>query len=168
MQYDWQSLFTSALIIVSAGVLLAAALHDIVARTVPNWMAVALALLGTALRAFDGSLLMGLLAGAIVFAAAAFCWRRGWFGGADVKLLGAAAIVVPPHEVLSFIAATAFAGAILGIAYLAGRSIASTPAPRRPDRIVARTLCVEHWRIRRGGPLPYACAIAAGFLFIVL
>ena len=27
---------------------------------------------------------------------------------------------------------------------------------------------VERWRIRRGGPLPYACAIAVGFLFIVV
>jgi hypothetical protein len=27
---------------------------------------------------------------------------------------------------------------------------------------------VERWRIRRGGPLPYACAIAAGVLFIIL
>jgi prepilin peptidase CpaA len=168
MQNDWPSQLSTALIVISAGVLLMAALHDIVARTVPNWMSLALALFGIALRAVTGGLPMGLLAGAIVFAAAALCWRHGWLGGADVKLLGAAAIVVPPHEVLSFIAATAFAGAVLGIAYLAARHIASAPATRRPDRIVPRALRIECWRIRRGGPLPYACAIVVGFLFIVL
>jgi prepilin peptidase CpaA len=34
--------------------------------------------------------------------------------------------------------------------------------------LLARALRVEQWRIRRGGPLPYACAIAAGGLFILL
>jgi hypothetical protein len=28
-------------------------------------------------------------------------------------------------------------------------------------------LRAERWRISRGGPLPYACAIAFGFLFVV-
>jgi prepilin peptidase CpaA len=34
--------------------------------------------------------------------------------------------------------------------------------------LLARALRVERWRIHRGGPLPYACAIAAGGLFILL
>ena len=168
MQQDWPSLLTSALTLTGAGVLLAASVHDIIARTVPDWMALALALFGLALRAMAGSLPAGLLAGAIVFVLAAFCWRRGWLGGADVKLLGAAAIVVSPNDVLTFIAAVALAGGVLALLYLAARRIVGAPAARRPGRLIARALRAERWRIHRGGPLPYACAIAAGFLFVVL
>jgi prepilin peptidase CpaA len=153
---------------ISAGVLLMAALRDIVVRAVPNWMATALVLLGVILRAADGNLPSGLLAGVVIFVIAALCWRRGWLGGADVKLLGATAIVVSPHDVLAFITAVAIAGGILGLAYLAAGRIAVVPPPRRPAHFMTRALHVERWRIHRGGPLPYACAIAAGFLFVVL
>ncbi len=168
MQQDWPSLLTSALTLTAAGVLLAASIHDMVARTVPDWMAIALALLGLALRATAGSLPSGLLAGIIVFVLAALCWRRGWLGGADVKLLGAAAIIVSPNGVPTFIAAVALAGGVLALIYLAARRIVAAPAARRPGGLVARALRVERRRIHRGGPLPYACAIAAGFLFVVL
>ena len=56
------SLFAFILILVSAGALIIASLHDIVARTVPNWMAAILALSGLGLRAADGHLPGGILA----------------------------------------------------------------------------------------------------------
>jgi prepilin peptidase CpaA len=145
-----------------------ASLHDLVARTIPNWLAGALAVLGFVLRALTGSLLGGVVAGLVVFVLAAICWRRGWMGGGDVKLLAAAAIAVPPSLVLSFITAVALCGGVLALLYLvAGRMVAPPPATR-PRSLLARALRVEQWRIRRGGPLPYACAIAAGGLFILL
>lgn len=168
MLLSLSSLFASSLVLASVAILLAAALHDIVARTVPNWMAAALALLGLSLQTLHGHPITALAAGLAVFMLAAFCWRRGWLGGGDVKLLGAAAIVVPPGDVACFITAVAITGAVLALLYLAAGPIIAAPGSQRPSRLVSRALRVERWRIRRGGPLPYACAIAAGFLFIIL
>jgi prepilin peptidase CpaA len=170
MSHNWLSLLTSGLMLCSAGLLLLASLHDLVARTVPNWVAGALAVLGIGLRAVAGGLLAGLCAGLVVFVLAAICWRRGWMGGADVKLLGAAAIVVPPSLVVQvhFIAAVAICGGVLAVFYLIARRLVAAPRTARPRTLLARALRVERWRIHRGGPLPYACAIAAGGLFILL
>lgn len=164
----WPSLLSHGLTLASVAILLAAAMHDVIARTVPNWMAITLAVLGIASRILHGSILIGFGAAFAVFMLAAICWRRGWLGGGDVKLLGAAALVVPPGDVPGFISAVALAGAVLALIYLIAKRVTAAPAPRRPDRLAARALRVERWRIHRGGPLPYAFAIAAGFLFIVL
>jgi len=168
MLLGWSSLLSSGLVLASIAILLAAALHDIVARTVPNWMAATLAALGLVLQVLHGHPLTGLAAGLAVFMVAAFCWRRGWLGGGDVKLLGAAAIAVPPGDVVNFIVAVTLTGAALALAYLAAGRITAAPKAQRPARLAARAVRVERWRIRRGGPLPFACAIAAGFLFIIL
>jgi len=168
MSFPWLPLLTSGLLVTGAALLVMASLHDLVARTIPNWLAGALAVLGFVLRALTASLLGGVVAGLGVFVLAAICWRRGWMGGGDVKLLAAAAIAVPPSLVLSFITAVALCGGVLALLYLvAGRMVAPPPATR-PRSLLARALRVEQWRIRRGGPLPYACAIAAGGLFILL
>ena len=167
MLLAWSSLLSSVLLIASVVILLAAALHDIIARTVPNWMAAGLALLGLISQLLHGHPLPGLLAAVVVFALSAFCWRRGWLGGGDVKLLGATALVVPPGQVVTFIFAVSLAGAALALIYLAARTMIAVPGPR-PTRLLARAIRVECWRIRRSGPLPYALAIASGFLFISL
>jgi prepilin peptidase CpaA len=152
----------------SAGLLVMASLHDLVARTIPNWLAGALAVLGIGLRAASGNLPGGATAGVVVFVLAAICWRRGWMGGGDVKLLAASAIVVPPSLVLSFVTAVALCGGVLALLYLLAGRLMSPPRAARPQTLLARALRVERWRIHRGGPLPYACAIAAGGLFILL
>ncbi len=168
MQLSWTSLLSSAVTLSSIGVLLVAAWRDIVTRSVANWLAMVLALLGIVQRAATGSLLFGLLAGSIVFVLAAVCWRSGWLGGADVKLLAAVAIIVPPYELPTFLAAVGLAGAVLGLAYLAARRVCPPPAQYRSNLPLARAWRAERWRIRRGAPLPYVCAIAAGFLFVAL
>jgi prepilin peptidase CpaA len=168
MLHGTPSLFASILILVSAGALLIASLHDIVARTVPNWMAAILALSGLGLRAADGHLPSGILAALIVFVCAAVCWKFRLMGGGDVKLLSATAVVVSPATVPAFIASVALAGGVLGLLYLVGRRRIGRPRAERPHTLLARAIRVERWRIYRGGPLPYACAIAAGGLFILL
>ncbi len=168
MSYNWPSLLTLGLMLISAGLLLTASMHDLIARTVPNRLAGVLAVLGIGLRAVDGSLLAGICAGVVVFVLAAICWRRGWMGGGDVKLLAASAIVVPPSMVVSFIAAVAIFGGVLALLYLMAGRLVTPPRAARPRTLLARALRVERWRIHRGGPLPYACAIAAGGLFILL
>jgi prepilin peptidase CpaA len=167
MSLHWSSILALGLLAVSAAIMIAAAVHDVIARTVPNWMAATLAPIGLSLQVLQGHPLMALLVASIVFLLLAFCWRFGWIGGGDVKLLGATALVVPTAQIATFITAVALTGAVLAIVYLAGRRIVAAPDARRPTRLLARAIRVERWRIRRGGPLPYACAIAAGFLFII-
>jgi len=177
MSMSASTMLIPGLVMAGAALLLLAAGHDFVARTVPNWLAGALALLGIALRlakplatngTVAGGLIAGLAVGGVVFILAAICWRRGLMGGGDVKLLAATAIVVPPSMALNFVTAVALSGGVLAVAYLLARRFVGPPRPQRPHSLLARTLRVECWRIRRGGPLPYACAIAAGGLFILL
>ncbi|HUB10737.1 MAG TPA: A24 family peptidase [Acetobacteraceae bacterium] len=168
MSMTWPSLLTSGLVFAGAGLLLSAALHDFAARTVPNGLTAVLAFVGIALRALAGSLLPGLLVGVIVFVLAAVCWRRGWMGGGDVKLLAATALVVPPALALSFVTAVALCGGVLSLGYLLAPRFVAPPGTERPHSLLARAVRAERWRIRRGGPLPYACAIAAGGLIILL
>jgi len=150
-----------------------------------------LAALGIIQSAFDQRLIVSLLVGTMVFILTGLCWKRGWLGGGDVKLLGAAAIVVPPAAVAPFITAVALAGGVLALVYLAcgrlipisilRRTIGQTPVGQtpvgqtpigqsitRPAGLLSRAWRLERRRLSRGGPLPYAVAIAAGGLFIFL
>jgi prepilin peptidase CpaA len=158
----------AAALIAASALLLVAALHDLAVRTVPNWLCAALLPAGFLLRLLDGTLLRGLLAAFLVLLGCYVCWRRGWMGGGDVKLLAAAALAVPPGSALGFLAAVALAGSGLALIYLIARRLVAMPRHTSAGGLLARVARAERWRIRRGGPLPYACAIAAGFLFVIL
>jgi prepilin peptidase CpaA len=163
-------LIHAALFAAAVLALVFAALHDCVARIVPNEAALALAVAGLGLRLLSGDAAMALLAAAVVFGIAALCWRAGWMGGGDVKLLGAAALVVPPGESPALITAIAATGLVLSLFYLAARRVGrSGPGQtgRREQGLVRRAWRVERWRMRRGGPLPYAVAIAGGSLCVL-
>ena len=137
-------------------------------RLVPNRVPAAIAVLGLALRITDGTVLSGLLAASVVFAVAAFCWRRGWLGGADVKLFGAGALLVPPGAASGFVLVSCLAGGVLAILYATLARFAPPPASVRPLSRLRRYLRVEQRRLQRRGPLPYATAIAAGAIIVVL
>ena len=159
---------TAALLAASLCTLLYAALHDVASRTIPNTVSVILVGLGLCLRLLDHRPLSGVLAGLATFLFAAWLWRRGWFGGGDVKLLAATAIVVPPQDLLALLSAVALSGSALALVYLALRPLMPAPSPRRPAAMLVRLLRAEQWRICRHGPLPYASAIAAGACFTLL
>ncbi|GAC1340330.1 MAG: prepilin peptidase [Acetobacteraceae bacterium] len=159
---------TAVFILLGIALMLAAALHDMAARTIPNGISVALALLGVASGIAEGHLISSMLLGSGVFGLAVLCWRAGWLGGGDVKLFGAAALALPPGSVPTFIAASAIGGGVLALLYLTLGRVVAAPSPVRPAGLLARALRAEQWRIRRRGPLPYVCAIASGFLFVVI
>lgn len=169
MLNEWVRLAAPLLILVSALLLLAAAASDLAVRRVPNAVPVALALIGLGLRIAGGSVVGGLAAAGAVFACAAACWRRGWLGGGDVKLLGAAALLLAPRLVPSLVLAVAMAGGLLALLYLLLPAVLgpAVPGPRGGGRI-QRILSIERRRIGRRGPLPYAAAIAAGTLFVLI
>jgi hypothetical protein len=63
------------------------------------------------------------------------------------------------------------AGGIIALVYMFLRFLLRRmprPMSPRPRRLLARILRVEHWRLLRGGSLPYASAIAAGTLFVIV
>lgn len=148
--------------------LVAAALHDIAARTIPNRLSLGIACLGLLARVLADELLPGLLASGGVFLLACLAWRCRVMGGGDVKLLAACALLAPPAAVPGLVLAVAMAGGLLALAYLGLRPGMPAPAPARPAHLGARALRAEAWRIRRRGPLPYGVAIALGTFFTLL
>ena len=164
------------LFLAGAALLAFAALHDVGFRTVPNRVSVALLAIGILLRLLQHDLPAGLGCGAAVFAITYLFWRFGWMGGADVKLLSSAAIVVAPIMVPSLVIATSLAGGVLALIYIVGSRMVPQPAhayalagqaslgpaPRGQTGLVKRAARCELRRLRRRGPLPYAAAIAIG------
>jgi len=158
------------IILVAASILLVAmaACHDVVARTIPNGWCVAIAFTGLAGRFIDHTLVVGLAACAAIFIVATVCWRAGWLGGGDIKLLGACALAVPPHLVPALVIDTSMAGALLALVYLAARKRLPQLHSAKPTSLLARAWRAERWRLARGGPLPYAVAIAGAMVVVLV
>ena len=148
----------------------AAAVHDVIARTIPNGWCAAIALLGLPLRFLDHSYFSCLTAATTVFGFAIVCWCMGWLGGGDVKLLGACALAIPPHLVPSLVVDTSIAGTLLALVYLTARNRIARPRSRssRPTSLLGRAARAERWRLARGGPLPYAVAIASATIVVLI
>jgi prepilin peptidase CpaA len=149
-------------------VLVAAALHDVGFRTVPNWMPLILLLLAGGLRAVQGTLAISTGIGLITLLAAALCWRRGWLGGGDVKLMAASVMLVPPALCIALLLQVALCGGVLALLYLALSRFVARPPSARPPGWLARIARAERYRMHRRGPLPYASAIAAGALLVLM
>jgi prepilin peptidase CpaA len=154
------------LIAASIALLCGASLNDVAVRTIPDLISLGIGAVGVALRLSDGTLVPGVAVAAAVFAFCALCWRCGWLGGGDAKLLAASALLMQPAQVPRLMLATALAGGALACLYLAlGRFTAECAMPihtRRSHSLAMRVYRAEWWRARRRGPLPYGCAIAAG------
>ncbi|HEY4044001.1 MAG TPA: prepilin peptidase [Rhodopila sp.] len=161
--------------ILTLGLLGFAAWRDLATRTIPNQVSLALAVLGLAFRLTQGwpAALLSIAVAAALFVIMLLCHARGLIGGADVKLLTALALGLPPLGSYQLVAATALAGGVLAVLYILLRRTmgrAGVPVMRgRPHRFAAlRVAAVELWRIRRHGPLPYGVAIAVGGALVVL
>jgi prepilin peptidase CpaA len=165
---DLATLTNDVLLAAGLALFVLACLQDWAMRLVPNRVPAAIAAIGLTCRIIDGTLLMGLLAGFIVFFIAALCWRRGWLGGADVKLFGAGALLVPPSAAMGFVLATCLAGGILAALYGVLAYFVPPPSPVRPLSHLRRYWRLEQRRLKRRGPLPYATAIAVGATFVLL
>jgi prepilin peptidase CpaA len=174
----------SIILFAAATALLFAAAHDVAVRTVPNPVSLIVAMAGLGLNLLDGQLLPALFDATLVFAGAWFCWRRGWIGGGDVKLLTACVLLMPQAAVPAMLLGTALAGGLLALGYvllarfmttfavpesvspnrLMATGIKSTGVTPLPASFIGRVWRAERRRIRRGLSLPYSCAIAAGAL----
>ena len=150
------------LIIGSIILLVGVAVQDVVARTVSDHVTVAMSIAGLTMRLLDGTVVIAGVITIAVFLAAWACWYRSWLGGGDVKLLGATMLLVPPpHQVTVLLLMSLIGGAISAV-YLVTRQWLCRPVGTRPSSFAGRVWRVEQWRLSRGGPIPYAVAIAAG------
>ncbi len=152
------------LLCAAATSLMFAVAHDVAVRTVPNRVSLIVAVAGLGINALEGQVVPALFGGGTVFAGCWYCWRHGWIGGGDVKLLSACTLLVPPTSVPELLLSTAIAGAILALLYLALARLLPSNATPRPTGLLRRVWRAERRRIRRGSSLPYACAISAGVL----
>jgi prepilin peptidase CpaA len=159
---------TTLLCVLLALLLCFAALHDIATRTVPNWVSVGILSCAIMLHAFAGGLIGGLLVGLLVLIITFFFWRRGWLGGADVKLLAATSAAMPFAMFGVLLIATAFAGGLVAVVYLVLGLLVKRPSPGARATLLRRVLKAEAWRIHHHAPLPYATAIAIGALFTLI
>jgi prepilin peptidase CpaA len=130
----------------------AAAATDARDRRIPNALSGALALLGLAriaLALATGEpplpLAIDLAAAVAVFALGALGFASGVLGGGDVKLLAAGALWLGAAALLPFLTATALAGGVLALAFVAWGLLG--PARPKPG-------------------LPYGIAIAAGGILV--
>lgn len=152
-----------------------AAWRDLATRTIPDMVSVALVTVGAACRLYDGWESLGLSAATAiaVFLVLLPFHARGLVGGADLKLLAALALGLSPLGLYQLITATALAGGVLAGIYLALRRVLNFRPPKGTSLVRHRFLpfriaAVESWRIRRGAPLPYGVAIAAGAALVIL
>jgi prepilin peptidase CpaA len=154
-----------------AGPLLAlVAWRDLAARLLPDGPALALLGIGIAARAPLGwdALLQSLGAAALLFVVLLAAATRGWLGGGDVKLAGAIAVGLEPAVAWSFVWWTSIAGAGLALPYLLARRLSpAVPSLAPRAALPRRWAAIEARRLVRGGPLPYAVAIAAGAVLAI-
>jgi prepilin peptidase CpaA len=164
--------------ILAIALLIYAALHDVAARTVPNWLPICVFGLGCASRFADHTIITALIVAVITFIVLFAIWVLGLMGGGDVKLWAATAMLIPPQlqPELDFYLRVFLLGGLLGIVYLAlwpvvrrlrARNTLSGAAGR-PTTLLRRIARAEAWRIGRRGPLPYACAISASAILALL
>jgi prepilin peptidase CpaA len=167
-------LVTYLLGISAISLLIYAALHDVAARTVPNWLPLVILVIGCAARIADHTLEAGLIIAGVTFACLFCIWVLGVMGGGDVKLWAATASLIPPHlqPEIDFYFRVFLLGGLLGLVYLALFAVMRRRRPPaaalRAKGLLQRVLRVEAWRISRRGPLPYACAISAGAILTIL
>jgi prepilin peptidase CpaA len=163
-----------AVALVAIALLGFAAWRDFATRTIPDGVSIALAAIGLGSQALGGlwPLLTSVATAATLGAILVFLHARDMLGGGDVKLASALALCLSPADTLNMVFATALAGGVLGVFYLALQRLLPVPTSGRPvprpQGAPQRLLAVEAWRIRRRGPLPYGVAIAAGGTLVLL
>lgn len=136
--------------------LIYAAASDLRTRTIDNWVSVAIAIAAPAwwlARDLDPwpGMAWQFGFGLMVFAVMFGLWTIRVVGGADVKLIGALALWLPPGERMTTFFVMAMAGAVVSIVvFVATKSRRVTSEKRRPVEV------------------PYGVAIAAGGLFFLI
>jgi len=142
--------------------LLIACYQDIRYRTIPNAVPAAVAVLGAIKWILLGKLdiaLWAIAAAVAVLAVTTLMFTRGWFGGGDVKLLGASVFLVGASSAPNFLLGMALIGGVLAILALfrfrRPQSVPATGPAAGPSPVPAPTI-------------PYGVAIALSAIGIMV
>jgi prepilin peptidase CpaA len=144
--------------------LMCSSAFDLAIRKSPNVMVMLIVPLGLLRHVIDGDVFQAFGAAVAVFSVAMVAWTRGLLGGADVKLMGAAALLVPLNMITTELFITTMAGGGLAMLVIAVRPYGAryaSPAGRQSN-ILTRIWHIEAWRLSHGGNLPYVVAITIG------
>ena len=144
------------LLAVLCAALVAAAIEDVLRRRVSNLTVAVVALAAIAAMAFAGwsvDLWQNVLVFVAVLAIGTMMFATGKMGGGDIKLLAALGLWVDLRGSLALLASVFIAGGLLAVAIIAWRLMRK----RRDGQ-----------KLRDGKNIPYAVAIAAGGLFLIL
>ncbi len=171
-------LIHSVLWAVCLAALLASAVTDVKSRIIPNRFTMTVAICGLALSIaarLDQLWAVALGAAAVFFLFGVFA-HYGLVGGGDVKLIAAAATLVPPERIPLLLLSIALAGGVLSCAYLAMGYVfrrVRFALPEQPEAGFAGTdpacwVQTEYARIAAGSPVPYALAVLGGVASYIL
>jgi prepilin peptidase CpaA len=157
----------TAIIAAAIGVLAITAYGDVCTRRIPNALSAAIALLGLVqmiLAADPLAAARTLGAGAIVFTGAFFLFRRGLFGGGDVKLLAAMALLIGHEDLFRFLFLMSVCGGTLALAIIARDKLRQQQ--EHPPGLAPAAGCLA---ASARSTVPYGVAIAAaGVITLIL
>ncbi len=158
-----------ALEYLTLALLLAAACHDVVSRTIPDMISILLAVVAGLGRLLEGPVVLAISAAAALLLLALLLIAHSYavIGGGDVKLMAALAIGLSPLDSCRFVIATAIAGGLLAVVYLLLARVTRPASGARRGSRLRRVLAIEAWRIRTCESLPYGVAIAGGGAFVL-
>jgi prepilin peptidase CpaA len=155
---------------IALAAVLASAYTDLKDRIIPNELVCLVAASGIALGLLSrpGQVPLSLLAAvALLFALGALAHFH-LIGGGDVKLISAAALLVPPADIGKLLVFIALAGGVLSCAYLLARRALKSGDVRAMNENSQDWLSREGARIASGGPMPYAVAILGGLAGLIV
>jgi prepilin peptidase CpaA len=149
-------MFAAAMALGALGCVMAGAISDLRRYEIPNSLTIGLLLTAAAygLATPGFAWASHAAAGGIMFAIAVLLFHLQWWGGGDAKLVTGVAVWSSLAELAQLGACIALAGGGLAAVLLIGRRLA---AHRDPETLLPM--------LRRGGPVPYGVAIAAGALW---
>ncbi len=169
MLFDLLALGRSAALLL----LVYVAFHDVLARTIPDWVHLAFLLISAVvLVAEPGRIVLTMFGlSALVFAVGVLGWFLGTIGGGDVKLFPSVMLAIgQPWASIQFVMWSILLGGVVAGLYLAASFLVADTdrAPPPGARLFHRWRLIERRRVARRWCIPYAVGIAvAGFAVIV-
>ena len=142
--------------------MIAAAVSDVAAMKIPNWLTALMAL-----SFFPMALLIGMplaemvwhvAGGAALFALGFLLFSVGLYGGGDAKLMAAAGLWFGTAQTMPFLLATVAVGGLLCLAFMAWSVLVFSFDLHGPEGAKGRGLIKQMMNLN----VPYGLAIAAG------
>lgn len=149
------------------------AFHDILARTIPDWVHLVFLIIGGVVLAAGPHHIILTVVGlsTLIFLVGVAGWFLGTIGGGDVKLFPCVMLAIgQPLASIQFVMWSVLLGGVLAALFLGASFLVTAPghAPQPGLSMGRRWFLIERHRISRRWGIPYAVGIAvAGFAVII-